>query len=77
MTDDLVLELLRAIRSDTAALHRELQEIKTRLTTLEDNVAGILGFIATHDSRLAAHDLRVDRLAARIDRVERRLELLP
>ena len=62
MSDSLVLELLRAIRSDIADLKTGQIEIKERLGFLEAQYASI--------SR------RVDRIDLRLDRIERRLEIV-
>lgn len=73
--DNLVLEHLRAIRSDIAQGKDDLREIKLRLTTLENGQATIL----THMGHLAGADAeqhqRYDSLVERIERIERRLEL--
>lgn len=62
MSDDLVLELLRAIRGDIAGLKTGQTEIKERLGFLEQQYASI--------SR------RVDRIDLTLDRIARRLDLV-
>lgn len=62
MSDNLVVEMLRAIRSDIADLKTGQIEIKERLGFLEQQYASI--------SR------RVDRIDLTLDRIARRLELV-
>lgn len=60
MSDNIVLELLRAIRTDVSDLKTGQIEIKERL-----------GFLEGQYSSLSR---RVDRIDLRLDRIERRLE---
>ena len=62
-SDNLVLEMLRAIRGDLAELKDDTREVKSRLGTLEEQYASL--------SR------RLDRLDDRVARIERPLELSP
>jgi hypothetical protein len=62
-SENLVLELLRAIPGDIGELKDDMREVKSRLGTLEEQSASL--------SR------RIDRLDDRIARIERRLELTP
>jgi uncharacterized coiled-coil protein SlyX len=71
----LVLEHLRHIRSRLDKIDQGVDDVKTRLATLEVGQAGILSFIAQHDSSIAQQQLGLDRLNVRVDRIERRLEL--
>ncbi len=59
---DLILEHLRAIRSDISDLKTSMVEVKERLGFLEAQYASI--------SR------RVDRIDSQLDRIERRLDLV-
>jgi hypothetical protein len=70
--DNLVLNLLRAIRNDVAEIRADLLEVKQRLTTLEIQVGNL---VATEQSHYAQLMLRMDRHDGRLDRIERRLEL--
>jgi predicted nuclease with TOPRIM domain len=65
MADDstnLVLEHLRALRSDVAEVRSDIGEIRERLGLLEANYANV--------SR------RMDRVAGDIERIKRRLDLV-
>jgi hypothetical protein len=63
-SENLVLELLRAIRGDIGELKDDdMREVKSRLGTLEEQSASL--------------PRRIDRLNDRIARIGRRLELTP
>lgn len=71
MTDNvenLVLELLRAIRQDIQSLKADNRDIKMRL-------AGIEGHMSTFHMEVARHSTKFDEIDDRIERIERRLEL--
>jgi len=61
MSDNLVLDLLRAIRGDIGELRADTIEIKERLGMLEGGYASL--------SR------RVDRMSGDVEQIKRRLEL--
>ena len=66
--DNLVLEHLRALRTDMAAMREDMHEVKSRLTSVERSMA------AMHADKADVND-RYDRIVRRIERIERRLEL--
>lgn len=66
--DNLVLEHLRALRTDMAAVREDMREVKLRLTSVERS-------IATMYADKADVSDRYDRIVRRIERIERRLEL--
>lgn len=72
MSDNLVLELLRAMRSDLTTVREDMREVKLRLTALETAVGNLA---ATEMSHYAITADRVDRLTNRIERIETRLGL--
>ena len=61
MSDHLVLEHLRAIRGDIAAIKTDMREVKERLGILEAQYASL--------SR------RVDRLGDDVEQIRRRLDI--
>ncbi|HXC11670.1 MAG TPA: hypothetical protein VNV39_02380 [Stellaceae bacterium] len=65
---DLVLNMLRAIRTEQAAQREKLDEIIVRLGRLEREVAGLHG-------DYAGLSVRLDNLDRRVGRIEHRLEL--
>ncbi len=77
MSDNLVLELLRAIRADIGQLSADLRDVKHRLTPLELSVAGMRRDVAGLYEQGAGSSLRSDTLEDRVQRIERRLELIP
>jgi hypothetical protein len=73
--DNLVLELLRGIRSDLSGQGDLLREHGIRLTEIASAVAGLRrdqAFDAETSAHLAA---RVDKLRDDVDRIKRRLDL--
>ena len=66
--ENLLLEHMKAIRSDVADIKRDVRDIKVRITSLEERMVQLYGDVFHHGVRL-------DELNARIDRIERRLEL--
>ncbi|SEN33484.1 hypothetical protein [Bradyrhizobium sp. OK095] len=59
--DNIVLALLRKIDQRTERMAEDLQDLKVRVTGMEEGLAGV--------------NRRLDRLEIRVDRIERRLEL--
>ncbi len=73
--DSLVLNMLRAIRTDLASQREILSEHSVRLTEIASAVAGLRRDQAL-DAESAAHlAARVDRLRDDVERIKRRLEL--
>jgi archaellum component FlaC len=71
MVDDsnnLVLELLRAIRVDLGDVRDDMREVKGRMTSLEVSVANLHGDFAGQSSR-------IDRVENGLERIEQRLDL--
>jgi predicted nuclease with TOPRIM domain len=62
MSDNLVLELLRAIRTDIGEMKTDIIEVKERLGLLEHQYASL--------SR------RVDRIGGDVETIKRRLDLV-
>jgi len=59
--ENVVLVLLRKIDERTERMADDLQDLKSRVTSVEEGLAGV--------------NRRLDRLDSRVDRIERRLEL--
>lgn len=77
MSDNLVLEHLRHIRSSIDGLRDEVREVKHRLTALEITVAGVKRDMAHLAEGMALMSSRMDRLEERVERIERRLDIVP
>ena len=73
--ENLILEHLRAIRSDISSIKDDIREIKQRLTSLETCVAGLRRDNANLYGYMADQHTRYDRLADRVERIEKRLDL--
>lgn len=67
-TENLLLEHLKALRTDVAVIRRDVLESKVRLASLEGHVALV------HED-MAGMNLRMDGFSERLERLERRLEL--
>ncbi|MEX2643553.1 MAG: hypothetical protein WD270_08875 [Acetobacterales bacterium] len=59
--DNVVLVLLRKIDERTERMAEDLQDLKVRVTSVEEGLAGV--------------NRRLDRIEGRVERIERRLEL--
>jgi septal ring factor EnvC (AmiA/AmiB activator) len=68
-TDNLMLEHLRAIRADIAAINSNMRDVKARLSSIES-------YIATLHSDQARTALTIEDLAARVERLEKRTGLI-
>ncbi|MEI8343014.1 MAG: hypothetical protein WCH43_15935 [Verrucomicrobiota bacterium] len=74
--ENLVLELLRAIRGDIAKQGQKLDEALVRLGRLEEGQARIRRDQASDAETVAHVQARMDRLGDRLDRIERRLDIV-
>jgi hypothetical protein len=68
--DNIVLEHLRHIRGVVDAIREDIEDLKSRMTTLEFTVSNLMSVEASH---YAGHSRRFDRVDARLDQIERRL----
>lgn len=59
--ENIILALLRKIDQRTERMAEDLQDLKVRVTSVEEGLAGV--------------NRRLDRLEGRIERIEKRLEL--
>ena len=59
--ENMMLVLLRKIDERTERMAEDLQDLKVRVTSVEEGLAGV--------------NRRLDRLDSRVERIERRLEL--
>ena len=59
--ENITLVYLRRIDERTSRIADDLQDLKTRMTSVEEGLAGV--------------NRRLDRLETRVDRIDRRLEL--
>ena len=73
--DNIVLEHLRVIRSDSGTIKGDVREVKQRLTSLEIAAAGLRTESGHMYGDMAEQHGRYGRLAERIERIERRLDL--
>ena len=68
-TEHLVLEHLRRIRDVLDVMQSDIQDLKIRMTAVEENVGQL--FVMA-----AAANKRMDRIDERLGRIEKRLDLV-
>ena len=68
-TDNLVLELLRQMRADMAAMKDEMSMMRAEMRVMRQHIAALVGTQTLHDIDMAS-------VKVRLDRIERRLELV-
>jgi hypothetical protein len=77
--ENLVLEHLRALRSEIQTLrsemHSEFKDVKYRLSTLELAMSGVKRDQAESLGDYARQQISMDNIVERIQRIEQRLEL--
>ena len=71
--DNLLLVYLRRLDDKSDRMAADMQELKTRMTSVEQQVANLAATQASHYAILSS---RLDRVEARLDRIERRLDLV-
>jgi hypothetical protein len=76
MSDNLIVELLLAIRSDLARLDDRIGELTLRVGALEMEVGGLHRNFATLTQTQAHMSVRLDGAVSQIGRIERRIGLL-
>jgi predicted nucleic acid-binding Zn-ribbon protein len=67
--DNLVLQFLRRLDQKLDRVVDDVQELKIRMTSMEERLAGV-------EMSVAGVQRRIDRVETRLDRIERRLELV-
>ncbi|WP_083589852.1 hypothetical protein [Aurantimonas sp. 22II-16-19i] len=67
--ENIVLEHLRAIRSDMARMSERMDIMGAELVVIRQHMAGLVG-------GQSLHDVEINALRRRLDRIERRLELV-
>lgn len=75
VTNELLLETLKALRGDIMGVRDDLRELKTRLSNVEAGQGNIIRHLGDLASADAAAQLGIDRLGERVARIERRLDL--
>jgi uncharacterized coiled-coil protein SlyX len=74
--DNLFLENIKALRGDMAGVRGAVEELTSRVTTLEIGQSTILNFVSVVSGDVARQQASFDRINARVTRIERRLELV-
>ncbi len=69
-----VIEHLKALQTEIAAVKADTSEMRTRLGQVETGIAGLRRDFAHADENTAILSVRLDRLIERMERLEKRLE---
>jgi len=73
--ENLILEHLRAIRSDVGAVKDDVRELKSRMANLEAGQATMMQHLGHQASVSAQQHISYDRIIERVERIEKRLEI--
>lgn len=73
--DNIILEHLKRMQAEMAAIRHDTAEIKSRLGSIETGLARIGQTEASNYAEIIENRHMFDRLADRVDRIEKRLEL--
>jgi len=73
--ENLIIEHLRAIRTDISSLKDDSREIKSRLTSVEQGIVGLRRDSASQYGDIVDTHSRYDRLAERVEQIEKRLDI--
>ena len=68
-TDNLVLELLRQMRADVAAIKDDMSMLRSEMRVTRQHIAALVGTQTLQDIEMAS-------VKVRLDRIERRVELI-
>ncbi len=68
VTNELIFEQLKALRSEVGAMHSEMSEMRGEIRSMKSHLMGLVQSDLTRDSESAT-------IKARLDRIERRLEI--
>jgi phage shock protein A len=71
---ELILVMLRRLDQKVDRLVDDVQDLKHRMTMVEQQVANLAATEAGHYASVSA---RLDRVEQRLDRLERRLDIVP
>ena len=71
--DSLILEHLRAIRSDLAEVKEDVRNIKIRMTNVEEQIGYLHTAVAGVNRRLDQHEDRLARIEKRVGLVDNSL----
>ncbi len=74
--ENLILEHLKAIRTEVAAVKSDTMDLRNRMGQVEIAIAGLRRDFAHADENSAILSVRMDRVIERIERIEKRLELV-
>lgn len=74
-TDNLVIEHLRAIRNEIAAVKADTTDTRQRLCSVEISIGDMRRNIVHFFEDMAHQQITMDKLLDRVQRIEKRLDL--
>ena len=74
-TDNLVIEHLRAIRTEIAAVKSDTADTRQRVISIETSIVDMRRNVVHVFEDFAHQQLTMDKLLDRVQRIEKRLEL--
>ena len=74
-TDNLVIEHLRAIRTEIAAVKSDTTDTRQRVISIETSIVDMRRNVVHVFEDFAHQQLTMDKLLDRVQRIEKRLEL--
>jgi chromosome segregation ATPase len=74
-TDNLIIEHLKAMRGEVAAVKADTSDIRQHLRSLNTSVIDLRGSVVHLYEDTAHQQLTMDKMLDRIQRIEKRLEL--
>ncbi|MBV8097256.1 MAG: hypothetical protein JO110_29225 [Acetobacteraceae bacterium] len=74
--ENLILVYLRRLDAKMDRIIEDVQDLKRRVTSLENAVARLPHFMGDLRTDYAGLQLRIDRIEGRLDRIEKRLDIV-
>ena len=74
-TDNLIIEHLRAVRTEIAAVKTDTADVRHRLGSVENFIVDIRRNVLHLFEDIAHQQLTMDKLLDRVQRIEKRLDL--
>lgn len=73
--EHILIEHMKAIRTELASIKDDTREIKSRITSLEGTTGRVLRETASQYGDIIENQHRYDKLVDRVERIEKRLDL--
>ena len=74
-TENLVIEHLRAMRSEIASVKADTTDMRQRLCSIDTSVVDMRRNVVHLFEEIAHHQVTMDKMLERVQRIEKRLDL--